>query len=190
MESTMKKFLVTTLASLTLTVAAHAEVVKPNIYQKKFEIAKSARQITVMGLKIKKVASLLDVVANPDYQVLESASEYITTILEKETVVQASLRYEHSDAGEIEGEEITANFKLSDFSAEELEVLNSNKVFQKYKLMKAKVAYSIKEEASTYTYEYCADRNFDDYNRPMSECPRIATAIGKNVDSMLTVSLK
>jgi hypothetical protein len=171
-------------------MAAQAEIVKPNIYQNKFEVARSLTKISVVGLRVTKVASLLEVTANPDYQVIESAPEFDTTILEKETVVQASLRYEHQDAGEIEGEEVNANFRLSDFSAEELEVLKGHNIFKKYKLLKAKVAYSIKEEIRSYKYEYCADRNFDDYNRPMSECPKIATAIGKSVTNRMTVSLK
>jgi hypothetical protein len=186
----MKKYLLTTVASLSLSIFAQAEIVKPNIYQKSFEVGKSIAQISIVGLKVKKVASLYNVVPNPDYQVLESASEYISTILEKETVVQASLRFQQSDAGEIEGGDINANFKLSEFTAEELEILSSNNIFKKYKLMKAKITYSIKEVTGTYKYEYCADRNFDDYNRPMSECPRIATAIGKSSVNKLTVSLK
>ena len=186
----MNKYLLTTLATLSLSLVANAEIVKPNIYQKSFEVGKSVKNISILGLKVKKVASLYNVVANPDYQVIESASETISTILEKETVVQASLRFEQSDAGELEGGEIEANFRLSEFSAEELEVLKSSNIFKKYKMMKAKIAYSIKEVTGTYKYEYCADRFFDDYNRPMSECPRIATAIGKSSRNMLTVSLK
>ena len=111
----MNKYLLTTLATLSLSLVANAEIVKPNIYQKTFEVGKSVSHVTIAGLTVKKVASLYNVVPNPDYEVLESASETITTILEKETVVQASLRFEQSDAGELESGDIEANFRLSEF---------------------------------------------------------------------------
>ena len=92
----MKKYFSLALVSLTLTMAAQAEIVKPNVFQKTFGIAKTARKISVIGLRITKVPSLLEVVPNPDYQIIESASSEITTVLEKDTVVQATLRYEKS----------------------------------------------------------------------------------------------
>jgi hypothetical protein len=186
----MKKSLALSIVTISLSMAAQAEIVKPNVFRKTFDINKTFRKISVIGLRITKVPSLLDVVPNPDYQVLESASSEITTVLEKATVVQATLRYESSDAGEIEGDEINANFALSDFSEEELTIIKGHNIFKKYKLVKNKVGYSIKTVESSYTYEYCADNFFDDYNRPLSECPRIATAIGKNVQNKLTVILK
>ena len=91
----MKKTLLAIIAT-TFTLTAQARIINLNVYQNQFSIESSAKNIFIIGARVKEVPSIVDQVANPLYDTTSSEPETKTTVLKTVKVVQLTLSYEHN----------------------------------------------------------------------------------------------
>ena len=183
----MKVFLLTLAL---IGTSCFAEVYKPNLYQKDFDVEKSARFFRILNVQVKNVPRMIERVVNYDFDVYEGRSPYLTTVLQKEKVVQVTITYEHNEWGEIDEGTILVNLPLSMFTNEELDIFSKMISLKKLSIIKKYIALKTETVKFQTKSLICADHSFDDYNRPLSECPRLVERVTNNSKNVLSVVLK